>query len=352
VIAKLIGVIGGALVTVASLPLLMVPGAGGPDTTGPDGECGELAVILDTIRTLESGGNYQARSATATASGAYQFIDATWRHYAEQAGIDTSAYPSAWMAPPDQQDAAAARHVRQLLDTHHGQIDLIPVAWYYPAAIGNPALLDQIPYPQAGNRLTIREYQTKWMTLYQQKLAVHGPPTGPSPSGCASTITADGQWALPAPRDALTAAGLGSPHHDYPAIDLMLPDGTPIYAVTAGVVIRTTHFNTNWWTAGCSRNQPPAGCATCGNGITIRSTTGDRYTYCHNRNLHAHDGDTITTGQHIADSGNTGRSGAPHLHLEIRTNNTRRCPQDLLLALYDEQSPPAVDSLPNSGCTF
>ena len=105
-------------------------------------------------------------------------------------------------------------------------------------------------------------------------------------------------------------------------------------------------------TAGCNGNNPPAGCATCGMGVTIRTADGTRFTYCHNSVLYVNDGDTITAGQHIADSGDTGRSGAPHLHLEIRINNIQHCPQPLLRALFDNQPPPAPASLPTTGCFF
>ena len=42
---------------------------------------GDVAPILATIRTLESGGDYTARAAGSSASGAYQFIDSTWANY-------------------------------------------------------------------------------------------------------------------------------------------------------------------------------------------------------------------------------------------------------------------------------
>ena len=38
--------------------------------------------------------------------------------------------------------------------------------------------------------------------------------------------------------DLLTAgAGIDSPHHDYPAVDLMMSEGTPVFAVTGGTLI-------------------------------------------------------------------------------------------------------------------
>ncbi|MGE3449530.1 MAG: hypothetical protein AB7H92_18335, partial [Microbacteriaceae bacterium] len=60
---------------------------------------GSVEVVLATIRTLESGGDYTARAAGSTASGAYQFLDSTWNGY--------HGYPQAWQAPPPIQDAKA-----------------------------------------------------------------------------------------------------------------------------------------------------------------------------------------------------------------------------------------------------
>jgi len=90
VITKLVGGFAVTLLGVATLPFLMVPGAGGPDVaaSGPN-SCGQLGIILGTIRTVETGSNYDSRISTATASGAYAFIDATWRSLAPQAGVDT-----------------------------------------------------------------------------------------------------------------------------------------------------------------------------------------------------------------------------------------------------------------------
>ena len=67
---------------------------------------GDVAPILATIRTLESGGGYTARAAGSSASGAYQFIDSTWANY--------GGYAQAWQAPPAVQDAKAAENVRRV----------------------------------------------------------------------------------------------------------------------------------------------------------------------------------------------------------------------------------------------
>lgn len=338
----------GATLAALILPILILPLFAGPGsgavTHTPQG-CGNVAVILDTIRTLESGGNYQAKAANATASGAYQYIDATWRHWAGIVGIDIATYPTARSAPPDIQDRVAAANVTDILTNHDGDIAVVPVIWYLPAALGDPSLMDQVP---PGNTLTIREYQTRWLDLYNVKLAEAGPA---SALACNST-TIDGNWALPAPRDLITSVMLDDPHHNYPAWDLLIPTGTPIYAITAGTVIATQHWTGNWWRDGCSGATPPRGCNTCGTGLSIQTADGLRHTYCHNTQLHAALGDTIAPGQLIAHSGDTGRSGTPHLHLELRINGARHCPQRLLTAIYNNQPVPSPANLPTTGCSF
>lgn len=64
---------------------------------------------LVCIRAHESdtSGGYGAQNPTSSASGAYQFIDSTWRHYARRALVDTATYPRAITAPPHVQDTVA-----------------------------------------------------------------------------------------------------------------------------------------------------------------------------------------------------------------------------------------------------
>jgi hypothetical protein len=346
------------LVAITLFPVLLT---GGDTPTLACGMSGQIEPILATIRTLESGGNYQAEAAGSTASGAYQFLDTTWNGY--------SGYTHAADAPPHIQDANAAEHVTQILEAHGGDITAVPVVWYIghvPPA--GSAEWDTVPYPDAGNRLTPRQYQQRWMDTYQQHTTGAAPPTsttaGSTPPSTTTTTAVsciggsvtpiDGDWSLPGPIDLITAnpAALTQPHHDYPAWDWLIPIDTPIYAVRGGTVTTTRNWPHNWWDQGCGTNGE-GNCDTCGIGLTITDPTGTRWTYCHGNQLTTTQGATITAGQQLMTSGNTGRSGAPHLHLEIRTTyGAQRCPQLLLVSLHRDQRGADPASLTTVGCSF
>ena len=80
-----------AVVVLLAGALLGIPVVIGGNGGTTAAACGELSVILDTIRTIESGGDYTAPKNRGGASGAYQYIDSTWDDY--------EGYTSAYLAP-------------------------------------------------------------------------------------------------------------------------------------------------------------------------------------------------------------------------------------------------------------
>jgi hypothetical protein len=117
----------------------------------------ELATILATIRTLESGHDYSAQARTSTASGAYQFINGSWGGF--------GGFARAKDAPPAVQDAAAALHAIGILNRTGGDVSMVPVYWY----IGHEPSADEWDtVPAGGNVLTPREYQARWLDVYGQ----------------------------------------------------------------------------------------------------------------------------------------------------------------------------------------
>lgn len=123
-----------------------------------------LGSVLGTIRSLESAGRYTAQAKGSSASGAYQMVDGTWRHYAAFVP-GAGGYARAAQAPAAVQDLVAAVMARDILSRYGNDLEAVPAAWYTGSY--NRSTLDQVPVPGAGNTLTVRQYQRKWLDTYQ-----------------------------------------------------------------------------------------------------------------------------------------------------------------------------------------
>ena len=118
----------------------------------------QIANVLATIRYMESRGNYTLPPNKGNASGAYQFIASTWAKH--------GGYAHSYLAPPAIQDERAAIDVTRFLAQWNNDVSMIPVMWYYPRAAREVALMDIVPVPSAGNVLTVREYQQRWLGVW------------------------------------------------------------------------------------------------------------------------------------------------------------------------------------------
>ena len=95
------------------------------------------------------------------------------------------------------------------------------------------------------------------------------------------------------------------------AVDFDMPEGTPVHAARAGVVARVEESHS----VGCWRD----GCGRYANYIVILhndGTTGEYYHLQHDGAL-VEVGDSVSQGQKIALSGNTGHTTMPHLHFAV-----------------------------------
>jgi len=81
----------------------------------------------------------------------------------------------------------------------NNDVSMVPVMWYYPIAARQPEWMDRVPKPEHGNRLTIREYQTRWLGVFA---FISGQTIAPRP-GVAIDLSAIAGKApeLPAPHE-------------------------------------------------------------------------------------------------------------------------------------------------------
>lgn len=100
-------------------------------------------------------------------------------------------------------------------------------------------------------------------------------------------------------------------HQNENSLDFIMPEGTEILAAREGFVIEVVQHNDK----GC----PTRNCAPFGNYVSILHSDGTIAQYYHLKQNGAQvkPGDTVTKGQLIAYSGNTGWSSGPHLHFNV-----------------------------------
>ncbi len=124
-----------------------------------------------------------------------------------------------------------------------------------------------------------------------------------SPDAAGLAPSFSGDYVFPVAGGAQSIS-VGHTHHDYPAADIAAPDGTPLFALTDGVVV----------------DAYPQGSGNCGIGLTMQAGDGRQWTYCHMSRLEPSvaPGAPLVAGASVGLVGSTGHSTGPHLHLQLQ----------------------------------
>ena len=124
-------------------------------------------------------------------------------------------------------------------------------------------------------------------------------------SGSGGNYSGGGSGVLARPvASGSVTAGMYYPSGSYHgAIDYGVPAGTPVYAAADGVVIKTANLTTSYGTY-----------------VVIQHANGIQTWYAHGTSgsICVSAGQTVSRGQQIMKSGNSGHSTGAHLHFEVR----------------------------------
>jgi murein DD-endopeptidase MepM/ murein hydrolase activator NlpD len=107
--------------------------------------------------------------------------------------------------------------------------------------------------------------------------------------------------------------------HFHTGIDLSMPFGTPVFAAADGVVVLARPMT-----------DPTGALVGYGNYVIIQHDAGLKTLYGHLLAIGVKEGDQVKRGQLIGLVGSTGNSTGPHLHFEVRIDNSPVDPLQML----------------------
>lgn len=169
------------------------------------------------------------------------------------------------------------------------------------------------------------QQQLEELRKKQQNSSNGGSGTTTSGSGSGSNYVSGGSGYLqrPVKTGSVTTQMYYSNGSYHGALDYGIPIGTTVYAAAEGVVLSVKSMSTSY-----------------GNHIVIQHTNGLRTYYAHGNGVfYVSPGQTVSKGQPIMQSGNSGNSFGAHLHFEVRVspynwsysgNDSRRDPRNYM----------------------
>lgn len=110
----------------------------------------------------------------------------------------------------------------------------------------------------------------------------------------------------------------------HPGLDVSAGEGSPVYASDTGTVTYASFAAGTYYDYG--------------NLIVLNHGNGFETFYAHLSSIGVFPGQTVTQGELIGFTGNTGRSSGPHIHFEIRDRDFRLNPLDRLGGGYQDCS--------------
>ena len=127
--------------------------------------------------------------------------------------------------------------------------------------------------------------------------------SGSSGGGATSGTSNAGGFIRPVNGGSVSCNGYYSSGKFHGAIDYAVSSGTPVYAAADGVVLTTKSITTSYGTY-----------------VVIQHANGLQTWYAHGTpgSICVSPGQSVTQGQMIMKSGNSGNSSGPHLHFEVR----------------------------------
>lgn len=237
--------------------------------------------FLCAVIQKESSFNPMAVNSSSGALGLMQVMPSNWEYYAPKLGYDPVKDK---FNPKAQLDVGT-----YLLKSYIGNVNFDSELWKEQTLEGLARYGGFSDIERAR-----REYAEKIWTLAETfKMSFSGSATWPVP----------GYFSISSPFGPRIHPVFGTVRM-HEGIDIPCPVNTPAVAVTNGVVVYAG------WLDGY------------GNTVVIRDMTHD-YLYAHLNAILVKPGDTVTVGQTIALTGNTGVSTGPHLHFGISIGDFR-----------------------------